>query len=692
MDFKNPEQVREFVRDQQLAYGTAREQIAVRTGVDGAYYEGLQYRNYDTSIIARNTTGRILSRAIDPESQKLRVVQNRTTRFIIKVAAATMPSKFEVSARPTGRAIGPSSAHTAQVLEDAVQCGMEQWGFLHAAQTAQSRRCIAGTYGVGLHLRTMRRKLKVADAEQAYEDCRLEAFHFHPLRLVLDPAVDHRDLRRHPFVIYQDAWPLDKILRAFPDLKAKLAEHDLKTIGQLLDHECAIAENTNGRLFADYQRYSRTKGAIVSQVHTKDEAGRWSRMHVLIDVPTHHEALVVNMDEPISPFGGDGLPLVLLHAHPRSSGMFGISDVAMVKDAQDVRNLTSTWLHRIAQRCAAPQKLVDKRWLGRNVSDEDVRHRISNTPGAIITGNPVAGDKAAQPPVWVQPPQPPQYLAEMGAEADSDMYDNSFRTEGSFGKDMGTSHVPYQTRVLANQNADQVLDQRVEQDIGAYQDLLEVGLGTEVLHVHQGRPTTLAYLRKAGFGEDDIAELLNVDPYDLPVRLEIDRASVRHRSVETKRSELMQLADKQQIMPDKLARALADLDVPLTDEDRHMRQQTEKLIARLLSGQPWTPLPFGPERNAWLLAKLEDALIDRVALDNPEVQAMVAQAIQAQQMVGMQAQMAQTMAETPPPTQQSTQQQGPQALLNASGPITLSQVLDATTATDGGLSAPPAAA
>ncbi|MCF1193524.1 hypothetical protein LRR18_18200, partial [Mangrovimonas sp. AS39] len=67
-----------------------------------------------------------------------------------------------------------------------------------------------------------------------------------------------------------------------------------------------------------------------------------------------------NFDNPMSPFGGNGLPLGLLHGHRRPGSPWSIGEAGMLKQDQDRLNLLITLYHRILRKYSWQRVVVDR--------------------------------------------------------------------------------------------------------------------------------------------------------------------------------------------------------------------------------------------------------------------------------------------------------------------------------------------
>lgn len=636
MRFANKQELQAFLDTAVSAAYGYRTTLSQVVGKCECYFEGLQYINtYGMGRFVNTTSGRLLTR-LNPDLPSLRVTHNHVTEKVSVAAAATYPTSFDASVDPPIRDQGVSATVVSQTLEDTIKASVKHSNILDVAQDANLRRCIAGTYGIGLAIKNTMRPVNMGGQTMNLPSKQLVAFDVHPTRFILDPYITSRDLRQHDYVIYYDVWTIDKLRSVYPNIKWN--PDDMSTVGQLTPYEQALSTLSESRLFDKYRVYSQTKGAIVYQVHRKDETGRFNEYYVAVKNNTK-EIEWINEDDSQSPFGGDGLPFVLLHGNRRANSPWSIGDVSMIMDSQDMLNLTYTMIFRHLQKFTNPQYVVDQRWFaGMKGSKEDWRNQFTNQVGGVITGSPSSMDKSIMPPQVLNgtPPQP--VFLDLADRSSFKMRSDTFRTEMNTGGG-SKSHVPFNTTQLLMQEGDRVLAIRTTEDIKAYEQILTVLLGTQIKHVQEQSVGTLAMLDEEGFDQQDISVLLEADPYYPACGIKLDESSVRYTSVNERRQTLTSALTAQAITPDVYAQGMAELDQALTLQDKYMKQQIDKRVNRCILGEPWVPMPMG-SYNTWCITSLTRAQFDdRVAMD-PMAQNRIAQGIQAQQQMMMQEQMA----------------------------------------------------
>lgn len=632
--FQTQEQFSAWVKEFCSASDSQRSTLAIEVGIWQSYYESIQYiQSIGVDNYFNRANLRSMPTNLNPDKSRLRLTCNRITKFIVKAATSTRPSKFDVTVEPPSRASSVGGANNAQRQEDLLSMAIERCGLLSAAQDANHKRCIEGTHGVYL-----RQTVKGRSYGQEQGETRdIEAVSCHPTRIVLDPAKTDRDLTKHDAVVYRDIWNIYELKRAFPGMfdDPKVVE-EMKTVGELSPLEQQVAALSRGRVFSNYATFSRTKGAIVVFCHIKDDTGRFGWMYTGIDTG-NGEPKCVNLENGRSPWGGCGLPLAVLHGHPRSDSFFSFSDVWMMKDDQDMLNLATTWQARHSQRYTGYQYVVDKRWFTRAASDDDIRSMLTNTVAGVIIGGG-SSDRTVQGPQLMQTPPPSPFFQDMRDRSESSMRDQSFRSEGNFGAG-AKSHVPNSTVETLLRESDQVLDARVSEDVKEYNRLFAVLLGTEIRNVQLQSVGTLERITADGFDAQDIAAVFEMNPDYPGCSIRTNEASIRQRSAGERRKDLQEAMQAQVLSPADVRFAMANLDMPLTEDDGYMRIQIGKAVGRLILGEPWTPMDFG-EFSQWCISLLVKAQTDNRVRENPELLAAVQQALAQQRQITVQATLA----------------------------------------------------
>lgn len=633
--FAREEEASQFVLERRAAAQPVRDAVQKYFCDMAARYEGFQWSVWTgspTSAFAR------LQRDLNPESLHFRPTYNLTSRYTQRASVATSPSRIEVDCSPGERDTTPMGAMAAQVVEDLAQIVVKHSRLLQAWDTANFRRSLFGSYCVGLELRP--------SVSYSGPDCLISACAANPLALSLDPYVEHRDLLDHEEVLISAAWSLSKIKRRLGPMLAAAGLGDLKPdevsrFADLCEFEIEAAQYTGDALFGQYRRNSNTPAAMVHELYRKDETGRFTKYSILLEIAKKSDKngmVLLNADQQTSPWGGCGLPLVLIHGHQRAEGggPFGIGEVAMQADMQDRVNRLNRWRELQERHASKHMIVVDENGMGQDKSYAAIARRFTNAIAGIVTYNSGHQQRPAEPPRVVSVPPPNTHFSTEIQEMESGMREQVHRARIHQGE--VKSHVGLGQTEIAREEAGQVLDKRVQDDIEAMSRLVTVGAMTAVKLVRQGSAATIKMLQGEGFDAMDLGTVAGVDPVYPSMEIRVRKGSIRMRSAASRKSDLQQAAAMRAISPSELRRELASetLDMALTREDRFYTQAFSKLAADLVTGvmQSWDPIPLG-HRAEDMIEIFTQAMLARTTPQDAKQR--LAAAIEAQRMYEAQA-------------------------------------------------------
>lgn len=621
MDFNRPEELMQFHRDAVSSASMTRLQQSRICAQTQCYYQGLQWwqNNISTSLYRSGTgTGRLWT-DWNPDSNKLRATINRTAQHIQKAAAATFPEQIYVDVHQSEADPGIDASFNARVFEQTANCAIDYSAMLDTSRAAQFNRVISGTWGFLFYISN---EIRYVDGQEI-PDKRIRSAPFDPVRLVLDPADTSRNLLDHEYVIYEDAWTLERVERV---LGIKIPDSDrdkYKTIGALMANELMMNTISQNMLYNQYRQHSTSRGTMVTQVHVRDASGRFGRMYVCVQ-DAKGEYRPVNFDNPVSPFGGSGLPLFLLHGHRRPMSMWSIGEGQMLKDDQDRLNLLGSMYYRWIQTSSGPTRWVDRRNFPKATTDEQIRQQMSNRIGGVMIYE-ARTEKGIPQPHTDNFPAPPQHIMNDMASIEGSMRQQNHRAEGHYGMGL-KSHVPDSSFSRALEEQDQVFGIRVKEDAATYAQATELLIGTTIKFVKEQVPGTLIRLRDDGFGEEEFRVLLGSSEYGCGCTVIVRESSIRFRSIQSRQQDLDKAASVQQITPMEARMERAIMDTPITSSDRQMVSELNKAVHELLAGVPWQPLPMGKYTEV-ALDLLRRALFDKRAKENPRIKQMVLEAI-----------------------------------------------------------------
>lgn len=633
--FSNEREVLQFITSRDEETKSLRQALATQYAVLVSYYEGAHWVRNLMYPTGNSSTGRMYASNFRPDSGRMLVNDNEITKLTIKAAAATYPEKIYCDVYPPSWDGNVSTSRRVQVLENLLNLGIDQTGYLQARRDANHMRCIGGTWGIGLRITTSDSPVDVDGRQLPLKTRKIEAFDFDSTRLMLDPANRNRDLRKHDTVVYHDVISQQKIREMFG---LDIPTEELTPIGQLAEVETRMSMFTEGRLYSRYRQWSQTPGCHFYQIHERGMDGRFTRCFYVLK--TSRKEVIVNQDDPTSPFGGDGLPFIQLYGHRRGDTIWGLSDAALLKEGQDKRNTLLTLMFRHIQKHAGFNWVVDKRWFqqGHRANNEDIRNEISNAVGGVIMGG-ASNDRNVSAPTLLQTPPPQPFIMDLVNQLGASMRENVFRSEGMFG--VTKSHVPDSSFQRAIEEAGQVLGIRVNEDITQGDEkLLPVLLGTMVDSVRGASPGTLIALRKEGFDDMDLGEIASTDPYYPACDIRVRESTARYKSADFKRQMLQTATELQAISPNEYRMSLAaDLDTPTSDADRFFLSEIRKAVDILMRGGEYVPMSLG-SYTEWAVKTLQTAQFDPRCKADPSLLERVKQAIIAQQQFAVAEQMA----------------------------------------------------
>jgi hypothetical protein len=631
-DLRRDEHLFAWMDERRESASGVKGQLEREFGLVMSYYEGHGWTRIAGS---QGTRLQQLQQDQNPDSPVFRVGLNRSSKLVQRAAAATQPVNVNVDVFPPDRETGPESAFRSQVYEDTINEYIELSNFVSRWQDANFGRSVCGTYGFGFCLYPTRTKLKYAEQAFSAQDCQIEAFSFLPIKLTLDPRLEERDLQRHDEVVYTDVWSLTKIKRVYGELlkarRINLDDLQAHTFGELATFELSVNALTNNRLFAQYRNDSKTPAAFIHQVHRKSPEGagygRFDKYDIVLEMA---QGKKIRLTEPEmeTPFGGCGMPMVLLHGHRRGDSMWSIGDQKMLVDDQDRLNRLQLYTERQLIQNSSYKLAIDMRTMGRDKTPEQLRKRVNNAIGAPLFYESGSGSDKGNPPFVMQMPQPQSFLRDLIAQYEMGMREQVHRAEGHMGSTK--SHVPDATFQRALDEAGQVLDMRVAEDKATMQQALTVLLGTACGLVAQQSPGTLGLLVRRGFTPEELATLADTDWTNPPCTIRVRDSSIRLRSYTARKQDLDTAAQLQQIDPASYRRELAGMDTPLTRDDKFYEEAFARYARVVMNGEEWTPMPLG-ERTPDLVEAFRKAMLDRRA--DKEAQDRLARAITSQQMM-----------------------------------------------------------
>lgn len=633
IEITSEESLKDFLNQARLQSWPQRSELSWRVGKDMAMYLGHQWL-VDTSINEQNrmTGTTALPQRWDPDGQKLRASLNRISKHVHNIAATTRPDDVEVEAHPPEFRTGLESMDRAKVLENTANVMSGVSGYVRHRRRANYLRTICGSAGVGLYMQTGKRTVAMSGQNIEVPDAVFKAFSFLPHQLILDPGNTSNDLDDHEYVIYEEVMTKPKLERVF---QRKFEDKELRPFGELTMFEQFLSALTGGRVYAQFRMNSRVPAGRVLHVYMKDQSGRFGKYFLAVENTVNQFVLTTfgqNNNE--SPWGGNGCPLRLFHAHLDPDSPFGISDVAQMTADQKWLNLYVTYLLRAMRNHAGWKWMIDKRSIADGNDREKARADLTNEIGGVYFYDKGRKEADIPEPRIQAYPAPPSFVIEGLQAAEGSMREMAHRSEGSYG--ITKSHVPDATFQAAQIEGDKVLSARVHDDIEQDLGMVGVIVGTTIKLVKSHAPETLATLRIRGFGPEQFTALLGEDECRPSADFTIRESSIRHRPHLAKKNDLLEALKAQAITGKQFREAAASefLDIPITALDRAMSSAASTAAQEVAAGIGWAALPLGEYSDFFISAFRQMILDDRVKHD-PEAQQRLAAAITSQMQQAM---------------------------------------------------------
>lgn len=610
--FKDAEAVGKFITDAIQASSHENTIIGAYQGRCRLYDMGTQWISSQLTQAQTMRLDRQLSNYV-PDRAPIRATINRITKHIRGVAASTKPRMMEFDAVPDASAPGPGEFHVASIVESAGNAMSMMAGLIGAAQRANNERTVGGMHGLGLMIENP----AVTLDGQPVTDARIKAFDFDVTRLSLDPANNSNDLRDHDYVLYTDVWTVHKIKRVLGEgALLGVDEEKMQTVGTLMPMEMRYYSVSGGSMYWQYAAHSKTKGARVHMLFCRHPSGRFDRLYHAVELPTKVDkggspVRVINFDNPENPWGGTGMPMVLLMGHFRPGTRHAISDVGMMIDDQDKLNLlASIWFQSLYNYTGRAHWIADKRWFGTKMDNQQIEQALRQS---VIVGDMGGGAETYKfRPKLETYPAPDMNIEALTRAYAEDIREQSFRTEQDVGR--LKSHVTTPQLTMTNEAARQVLDDRTADDMSKYEQLGDVLAATGLRQTLLMRPTIIAQMQRSGLTVEDFVTVQQIDPDKPGAAIKMRSNSLRHRSREQRQQDLQIAVQMQAIDPVTYRRTLAgELGLPLTELDRDVVEYAKRQARRVMAGQPLDLVSLGPAHLPMLLDELTKAMVSRQA-------------------------------------------------------------------------------
>ena len=583
--------------------------------------------------------------------QPLRTTLNEITKNIRQSQASSAPAKLDVHSTPCPGIGRPSDIVEGDICEAIANSTVEDSNLLSAARRTNFERTIDGMHGFGY---TIERSVR-----NGRPDMRLQSFNFAGHQLTLDPTNLNTNLYGHEYVGLTEVMSVHAAARRYGDDQIqKLDTSALRDVGNLSPIESKFYALTGGQLFPEMAHTSKAKGLLVHTIFLRGPSKRFDRMYVILDTGAPNSGnnnrdsrMVVNWDqnqqpEGGNPYGGIGLPLFCLYGYPRPGDINGVSDVAMMIDAQDKLNIVASIYFQSYWNHVSKLLFVDRGALeDSKMSASDVMRQVRQ--GIMFVK---IRDRNTQMPQFANMPQPPGQVG-MDIERFKDsVRDANFRSAAHNGE--VKTHVSSGAQSQAIERAEISLEDRVDQDIREYEKCIESMTCTQIRLAQAGAPSAIKLLIEAGLSDEQLGMMLRIDPMRQLPRLKVSEESIRRRSRNQRKNDIVNLMSAGVFAndPDEVRRLYAALDMPLSENDTSFRQFAEVAAAKIAMGEPYKHFVMG--RNAQYLLEALQRVATQVT--DPEARDRVTQAQMLQRQIESEA------AQVGQPTQGGVQQQAQQ--------------------------------
>ena len=601
MEYRTPKDVLERANELRESSAQARCYIALRECLGAAYANGKQWVQSSGGSRDRSDTRSAIqwNEDWDIQSSELRVVDNQTGPLFRRIAASTNATKIEASVNPPKHLTSTEFSHVASVAKDVLNGIGSDAMFTHASRDASSLRWLIGSSILFL---VLSQKKKVIDANilRAPDGTPIEVndqwlrWDFCPLSdMAWEGGNTRRRLEYHHSLVHERVLTLRQFEQIYGNPDDYGFDRDkLPKLSQIAPHKVSAAGAIGGTsIFANYSANSNEKALRVSTLYEADpnDPGRWPLAFTIIDTtasPIRDNGLtgtVVNFDNPETPFGSHGLPLVKLDGFSRDDSIWSWGAPHIIMGHQDMKNILQSIKFQQLTSTVFGHWLIDKKAANR----EEFAGQVAQGVGGILTYNSNNGQ--VPPPQWVQPPAPGQDMAIMGAELDQAMR-NMLHTSGQ-NLGIAKSHVPQDVAMRLLEESGVVFDTRVQDDTDAYSDLLTTTLGTIRLLVG-GPNRMIARLRdRHGFTEDHLQTLYKVDPINVNLVVRVRKQSIVRRSDDERVSELNNAYERQIITPSQYISEMDRMERPLVYTHELQINHIEQVLAAIIDGQQFDGMP-----------------------------------------------------------------------------------------------------
>ncbi len=577
-----------------------RAEVAMRSALGITYSNGKHWTTLGGGPLG-NVWADTWDEDWDPESSEVRVVDNRIGPLVRRLGASTNATLIEASVVPPQHERSFEASDLAAVSQDILNALEPTIQMTSAARAASSLRWKTGSSLIFLVLNQKKRKapaniLRNPDGSPIEINDQWVRWDFAPLgELIWEASNINWDLRRHHSLMLERVHTVRQFEQIYGPLKSyNMSMDDLPNMGELSPHYVQAAELAGSALYNSFASNSQEKGLRVITLIEADprDPVKWPVLFNIIDTSKAStlsqdelQGIVINMDNPENPFGGDGRFMMKLDAFRRDDAVLshGAPHVTM-QDNDRLNILRSIEFQHLASALHGVW-MIDE-------SSTDVQ-KFSNDL-AVGTGGILRydsrGRKDTRPPEFVSAPPPSTSYITMAADITAGMREQLHTTPANLGQ--GKTHIPEDTQNRLLSEAGVVLDNISTEDADAYSELLAITLGTIRQTMNQPN-RMLARLRDAnGFTVSDLETFRRLEPRNVTLRVRVRRHSVISRSISERRQELANALSEGSITPKQKAIAEAEeLERPIIRAHELQLQFCQRAVRLITSGEDWPGIP-----------------------------------------------------------------------------------------------------
>jgi len=606
--FSNASQLTQWTREKIAEDVTRRRDMEAYAALNRSYYIGVQWINQGSAPGGYNRYWKSEINNVVQGDQRIKATVNEITGNIIRIAAATNPDRLDIDALPLHGVTGVRGAADADLIENLGNMLLEMSGSVSAARTANFERSVDGRHGIGYRI----------TADQT-----IRWFEYDGYRVTTDLNTRSDRLAEHEYVIYSQVWSLEGAKRVYGEALFNGAdEKQMRTVGELTPTEQSFYHLTNGRMYAQYARNSKSKGLVVHEVYLRGNARRFDRRYLVVSMGSGvNSDFVLNFDNPENPYGGNGMPLGLLNGFPRPGSEQKISDSGLMIDKQNKLNMTATlFFQQMYNYVHGHIWFINKAYMGKNRVDES--EIIDEFNKGYVFGN--TRDQRTAPPQLVHMPPPNPALEQTMAGQKQDIKESAFQSAAHQGQ--VKSHVPDASFQLAADLSQLPLDDRVKDDVNTYQELITNMIATGIGLIRSGSPEIVLSLQEQGFTTEMIGKLAMMDSNRMPISIRLRDQALRPRSRQQRVAQIERAVELGGLDPSRLPILFAELDVPIDMVVKETIQYSNRVATNMLDGQPFQPILLG-NRAQIMIDALQRAAMSETARSNPQIGEAVQEAI-----------------------------------------------------------------